>query len=115
MGGNRTLQGRPREIEYRSDRLVAGRLLTCQLDPNAKDLPAAYRPWLGTRVLVDLRPEYYRFVCRKCGRVDQRACYRRGLPSDFVVPRPRPDLHVTDEYIDIWSRRLADHICEVAA
>jgi hypothetical protein len=101
-------------MEYRSDRLIAGRLLTYQVDAKAKDLHPAYRPWLGPAVEIGLRPEYSRFQCRTCGRVDQLACFRHGLPGDFVVPKPRPDLHVTDEYIYVWSRRLTNHIRRVA-
>ena len=106
---------RPQALEYRSDRRISGRLLTWQANPGVKDYSPEYRPWLGSRAVLRLRPEYAPFQCKKCGRVDQLACYRHGLPKDFVVPKPRSDLHVTDEYIDIWSRRLADCICKHAS
>lgn len=105
----------PRQLGYRSDRLVKGRLLTRQIDPAATDLPATYRPWLGPAVAVELLPQFRRFRCRACGHVDEVKCFRAGLPPDFVVPEPRPDLHVTEDDIDIWSRRLADRICEIAS
>jgi hypothetical protein len=105
----------PRELEYRSDRLVNGRLLTRQVNPREKDVPAKYRPWVGPVVAVELLPQYRRFQCKRCGRVDEAKCFRRGLPKDFAVPAPRPDLHVTDEYIKLWSSRLADRVCDVAA
>jgi hypothetical protein len=103
-----------RVLSYRSDRLVKGRLLTRQVDPSQRDLPAKLRPWLGPAVEVELREEYRRYQCKVCGRVDERKCFRQGLPGDFVVPPPRPDLHVTDEYFDVWSRRLADAVVKVA-
>ena len=117
MGESRSGNGMTgaRMIGYRSDRAIRGRLLTVQVNPLERDVPAKYRPWLGAGAAVELRPEYRRFQCTTCGRVDKLKCFRRGLPADFAVPEPRADLHVTEEYISIWSRRLADHVCAVAA
>jgi hypothetical protein len=105
---------RPQNLGYRSDRRISGRLLTWQANPGVKDYSPEYRPWLGSRAVLRLRSEYAPFQCKKCGRVDQLACYQHGLPKDFVVPKPRSDLHITDEYVDIWSKRLADCVCEYA-
>ena len=106
---------RHQELEYRSDRLISGRLLTTPAPGSGKDIPGKMRVFLGSRVKVLLRPEYEPFQCKTCGRVDELACHRHGLPKDFRVPKPRVDLHVTDEYLSIWSRRLAKCIANLAA
>lgn len=38
-----------------------------------------------------------------------------AVPSDFVVPSPRGDLHLTEDHREVWSRGLADCICGIAA
>ena len=85
----------PRQLEYGSDRLISGRLLLEPLNPGEADIPATYRPWLGSIAPKVLRPQYERFRCRKCGRVDELACFRSGLPDDFVVPRPSLNISAT--------------------
>lgn len=101
-------------LEYRSDRYVSGRLLSRQIDKSVKDVSAEYRPWVGSKARVALRPEFERFQCKTCGRVDELACYRHGLPEDFVVPSPRVDFHVTDDNRHVWSRRLTQCVCKIA-
>jgi len=101
---------RPKSLNYRSDRLIGGRILTHVLNPEVKDFPQKMRVFLGSRAIVRLDPVFKPFQCTQCGRVDELACLKKGIVSDLVVPKPRPDLHITDEYFCLWSRHLADLI-----
>lgn len=103
------------ELGYRSDKHVRGRLFTYQVDPAAKGVPHNdFRSWIGPTVELRLREAYEAYQCLECGRLDELKCFEQGIPPEFVVPRPRHDLYVTEEYIDVWSRRLAEDVISIA-
>jgi len=62
-----------------------------------------------------LRPQYRPFQCRKCGRVDEVACFRQGLPDDFRGPVALDASYTVGEWVHVWSRRLADVVLPLAA
>jgi len=105
---------KPQRLSYGSDRLIRGRILTRVLNPDVKDISPKMRAFLGSRAIAELDPAFKAFQCKKCGRVDELACFKQGIVSKLVVPKPRPDLHVTEEYFYLWSRRFADLMLKLA-
>jgi len=105
---------RPQQLTYKSDALINGRILTHVTNPSVKDVKPVLRHWVGSRAIVELDLPFKKFQCKSCGKVDELRCLQQGITSTFTVPKPRTDLHVTEEYFYLFSQRLASLIMEAA-
>lgn len=103
----------PRELTCRSEGIIAGRLFTRTEDPSAAEPAPKMRMFFGGPA-IRLRPQFLRHQCATCGRLDERACFKQGLPEDVAMPKRSADLVLTQEFFQMWSRRLADAVLDFA-